>query len=307
MRSFGAGRAARRRQLGRVPLTCLAVGVAAVLAGCTDDAGGRGGSGDRGPTEETSPRLEAVPADCDSTAPPERLVPEIIDERPHDPEAFTQGLLLLGGALYESTGLEGRSSVRELDPLTGEVVRRSELDPSSFGEGLTDLGAERLIQLTWKEGRALIWDRSNLRPDGEHRYEGEGWGITTLDDDSLVMSDGTDSLTIRDPQDFAPRERWRVTRVDGGADRLNELDWDGERIWANRWQTDEILRIDRRCRRVDGVVDASDLTRRAARLATSPIDVLNGIAHVEGTDRFFVTGKLWPVLFEVRFTPDSKG
>src|SRR5690606_6476713 len=141
---------------------------------------------------------------------------------------------------------------------------------------LTAVGDDRLVQLTWTEGRALVWNRSELTAVGEHRYDGEGWGISTLDDGRLVMSDGSDTLTVRDPDDFSVLERWQITRADGAADRLNELEWDGERLWANRWQTDEIVRIDLRCRRVDGVLDASALTARAATAAAGrPIDVLN--------------------------------
>lgn len=287
------------------------VAVACAVPGCTDatDPSRRDGGADSVETSESGDGRPdaALPADCSADAVPERLVPEVLGERPHDPSAFTQGLLLLDGVLYESTGLEGESSVRAVDPSTGEVLRRSDLDPSSFGEGLTGVGKDRLVQLTWKEGRAEVRDRSDLRVVDEHRYDGEGWGITTLADGTLVMSDGSASLSVRDPDDFSLQERWQVARVDGDADRLNELEWDGDRIWANRWQTDEIVRIDPRCRAVDGVVDASRLTERAAQAASAPIDVLNGIAHVPGSDRFLVTGKLWPVVYEVRFVPAERG
>lgn len=283
-----------RQRTGASPAVAFVV-VVTLLVGC-----GGARTADRG---SSSVATVNVPVECGPATSPARLVPEVLGERPHDPTAFTEGLLIVDGVLYESTGLEGASSVRAVDPLTGSVLRRTDLDPSSFGEGLTNIDGDRLVQLTWKEGIAIVWDRMDLQRVGEHRYEGEGWGITTLDDGRLVMSDGSDTLTVRDPSDFSAIERWTVTRADGTVDRLNELEWDGERIWANRWQTDEIVRVDPRCHRVDAVVDASVLRRRAAAAATAPIDVLNGIAHEPGTDRFLVTGKDWPVMFEVRFVP----
>ncbi|MBS1838052.1 MAG: glutaminyl-peptide cyclotransferase [Actinobacteria bacterium] len=288
------------RRWGRT--TALVLGMSLVAAGCGGPDRGRGD----GPSAAAT-RQATVPPGCGSARMPTRLVPDVLDERPHDPTAFTEGLVVLDGVLYESTGLEGASSVRAVDPTTGSVLRQLPLDPTSFGEGLTDVGDDRLVQLTWKEGLAIVWDRSTLHRRGEHRYRGEGWGITTLDDGRLVMSDGSSTLTIRDPADFSILDRWTVTRADGPVDQLNELDWDGTHLWANRWQTDEIVRIDLRCHRVDAVVDASVLRQRAAAVATAPIDVLNGIAHEPGSDRFLVTGKDWPRMFEVRFVAAGSG
>lgn len=280
--------------MSRAPrVVCQTVLVVAVLAAVLGACGGDGSSVDS--------------THCRSGRTPSRLVAAVLDERPHDPSAFTEGLVIVDGVLYESTGLQGASSVRAVDPTTGSVRRRADLAPTSFGEGLTAVGPDRLIQLTWKEGIANVWDRATLRRVGEHRYRGEGWGITTLDDGRLVMSDGSSSLTVRDPGDFSVLERFTVTRADGPADMLNELEWDGTHLWANRWKTDEIVRIDLACHRVDAVVDASALRRRAAVAATAPIDVLNGIAHEPGTDRFLVTGKDWPLVFEVRFVASSGG
>ena len=156
-----------------------------------------------------------------------------------------------------------------------------------------------------------MWARSGgLHRTGSFTYRGEGWGLTTLDDGTLVMSNGSDSLTERDPRDFSIEREWTVKRAGGPADQLNELDWDGSHLWANRWQTNEILRIDRRCERVDAVVDASSLTEAARRQAAAdgtPIDVLNGIAHIPGTDRYLVTGKWWPLMFEVTFVSALTG
>jgi glutaminyl-peptide cyclotransferase len=274
----------------------------ALAGGCST---GGAGSGSASSTAGADPAAGSVAADC-PTGPPERLVPVVERRLDHDPEAFTQGFLVLAGILYESTGLVGRSSVRATDPATGEVLDASPVPAEMFGEGLAARDDGSLVQLTWKDGRALVWDRDTLAVTDEFAFDGEGWGLTTGDDGTLLMSDGSDRITERDPEDFRPERTWTVARADGSADDLNELEWDGTHLWANRWQTDEIVRIDVACRRVDAVVDASSLSAEAADRAQadgSPIDVLNGIAHLSGTDRFLVTGKLWPVTYEVRFVP----
>lgn len=303
----------RRGRVGGGRIRTVGIVVVCVVVGVLNGCSGRSEGGRPHPTTSvgssvatssaTSSSGSTIPADCGAAKTPVRLVPEVLDERPHDPTAFTEGLLLVDDVLYESTGLQGASSVRAVDSRTGKVLDTRDLSPSSFGEGLTTLGPDRLVQLTWKEGRAFVWNRSDLRQVGEFRYSGEGWGITTLDDGRLVMSDGSAMLTVRDPRDFSVLERWSVTRADGPVDMLNELEWDGEHLWANRWKTDEIVRIDLRCHRVDAVVDAVALRRRVAVVADRPIDVLNGIAHEPGSDRFLVTGKNWPTMFEVRFVP----
>jgi glutamine cyclotransferase len=246
--------------------------------------------------------------DCPS-APPEQLEIEVIEELPHDPTAFTQGLVLDDeGALFESTGLEGSSTVRQVDLATGEVVQLAPLDADLFGEGLALDPDGRLVQLTWTDGRALRWDRATLEPDGDHTYDGEGWGLALVSPDTFAMSDGSDTITLRDTDDFTVRDRVPIGRLDASGqvdsvDRLNELEWDGEHLWANRWQTEEILRIDLECARVDGVVDAAELQRRAAQAAEATgqadLDVLNGIAAA-GDGELLLTGKRWPLLFRVR-------
>jgi glutaminyl-peptide cyclotransferase len=244
----------------------------------------------------------------------------VVREIPHDPAAFTQGLVVVDDLLYESTGLVGHSSLRAVDPASGDVVWRRDVDPDLFAEGLAEVDGT-LVQLTWRDGVALRWRLAAdpgvaATPEGRSTYEGEGWGLTTLDDGGLAMSDGSDRITERDPDDLAVLRTWTVARTGGPADRLNELEWDGRRLWANRWGTDEILGIDPACRQVVDVVDAGDLSRRAARLTDSTDAavlrppgvgdgdaVLNGIAHVPGTDRYLLTGKLWPVIFEVELDP----
>jgi len=221
---------------------------------------------------------------------------EIVAEYPHDPDAFTQGLVFLDGRLFESTGLYGQSQLREVELATGRVSRRVELAPDLFGEGLAKVG-DRLVQLTWLEERALVWDLASFARTGEHRYRGEAWGLA-FDGQRLVQSDGSDRLTFRDPESFAPLGSLRVT--DGGrpVTALNELEWAEDRIYANLWMSDEIAVIDPATGRLQARIDASSLLSPADR---QRVDVLNGIAHDPESGLFFLTGKLWPRLFAVRW------
>ena len=230
--------------------------------------------------------------------PAERLAVKVLSVRPHDAAAYTQGLLLQGGALYESTGLYGSSSLREVNAETGEVKRKVTVPGSYFAEGLALVG-ERLIQLTWKEQKAFLYKRADFEPGGELRYDGEGWGLC-WDGHRLVMTDGSDRLTFRDPQTFAVLGEVHVA-VDGQpVDQLNELECVEETVYANVWQTDDIVRIDPASGRVTAVIDASGLLTPAERQRA---EVLNGIAWDPAKKTFLITGKLWPKMFEVTFEP----
>jgi glutaminyl-peptide cyclotransferase len=245
----------------------------------------------------------AAPAE---PAAPQPLRVEVLRSFPHDTEAFTQGLELDGGRLLESTGLYEQSSLREVAPSTGRVVRRRELQDDQFGEGLTVMG-NRIVQLTWQENVALVYERNTFRQVRTFTYAGEGWGIC-FDGRNLVTSDGSAVLTIRDPLTYRAVRRVTVTlggseRVRAGLKRgpvelLNELECVGGSVYANVWGEDLIVRIDLRTGRVSAVVDASGLLspEEAGRA-----DVLNGIAFDEVRGVFLVTGKLWPRLFEVQF------
>ncbi|MEU7630902.1 glutaminyl-peptide cyclotransferase [Nocardia sp. NPDC049220] len=221
---------------------------------------------------------------------------EVVGTRPHDRTAFTQGLEIAGDTLYESTGLPVASTVRASNLTTGGVLAVAPLPVPYFGEGIT-LAGGTLWQLTWKDQVAIARDPNTLAERGRVSYQGEGWGLCTRSD-RLVMSDGTDQLTFRDPVTFAPTGSVRLTSHHTA--RLNELDCaaDGS-IYANDWPTDTILRIDPDSGHVLATVDAAGLLPANARVGT---DVLNGIAQLPGTDRFLVTGKNWPTMFEVRFT-----
>jgi glutamine cyclotransferase len=223
---------------------------------------------------------------------------EVLDEHPHDTEAFTQGLVVSDGRLFESTGLAGRSTVREVDLDSGRVVRSAPLDGGQFGEGLAAVGDE-LIQLTWQDGVAIVWDRDTLREHRRIPFEGEGWGLC-LDEKGrrLVQTDGTDALIFRDPETFVEQGRVTVTLGDRPLEQLNELECSSDGIWANVWKADSIVRIDPASGRVTAIVDASALGPADAEAA----DVLNGIARQkDGT--WLVTGKNWPTIYEVRFVP----
>lgn len=220
---------------------------------------------------------------------------EVLGTVPHDPGAFTQGLELVDGALYEGTGLEGQSSLRRVDPRTGEVEQRVDLPDAMFGEGITVVD-DRIWQITWRDGVAIERDRATFEEVRRVTYEGEGWGLCR-DGDRLVMSDGTAELTFRDPRSFAETGTVAVRRDGRPLDRLNELECVGGQVWANVWHSDEVVRIDPATGLVTATVDLSPL--RPDDVPKS--DVLNGIAAVPGTDEFLVTGKNWPTIFRVRF------
>lgn len=230
------------------------------------------------------------------------LVPSVIETYPHDPTAFTQGLLLNDGALFESTGLEGQSTLREVELATGKVLRKHDLPADVFAEGLA-LVDDRLIQISWQEQRAFVYDADTFAPEDGFTYAGEGWGLCH-DGKRLVMSDGSDRLTFRDPATFDPLGDVGVTRDGQPVTMLNELECVGGRVYANVWQTNEIVVIDPADGRVTATVDAGALWEQLAdRDASLPIDVLNGIAFDPADGTFLVTGKLWPKVFRVRFVP----
>ncbi len=229
----------------------------------------------------------------------EVLEPEIVNTFPHDPLAFTQGLEFHGDLLVESIGEYGRSARRIVDPTTGAITAEVALPLEQFGNGLT-ISNDRLIQLTWKAGRAIIADPATLETIGQFDLEGEGWGICA-EDDRIITSNGSNRLTFRDPVTFVPIGTIDVTFDGQAVSNLNELECVDGLLWANRWLTTEILRIDPATGAVTGIVDARSLVPADQTLGQE--DVLNGIAFRANTDTFFVTGKRWNTLYEVRFVP----
>ncbi len=224
---------------------------------------------------------------------------QVVARFPHDSTAFTQGLLWHAGALYESTGKEGRSEIRRVALNDGRILARRSIPSAQFGEGMA-LWKATLVSMTWKDGIAYRWNAKTLKPEGQRRYAGEGWGLTTATD-ALVLSDGTSALRFLDPDTLAEKRRVTVTVRGRPLDQLNELEMvDGE-ILANVWRTDFIVAIDPRDGRVTKVIDASAL--KAEIRPTDTDAVLNGIAWDAQARRMFVTGKLWPTLFEIRLVP----
>ena len=229
-----------------------------------------------------------------------RWTVEIVERVAHDPGAFTQGLEVADGTMYESTGLWGRSSLRSVDAATGEIIALVELAHEHFGEGLTVVG-DQIIQLTWQSGTAIVYDRATLTPTAEHRYDGEGWGLCLLDD-VLVMSDGSDRLSRRDPATFELLGTVTLASpgYDGRLDYLNELECVEGLVIANVWQTDRLLVVAPLTGRVVAVIDARPLMNDLLETFDhADIDVLNGVA-VAGEGTLWMTGKHWPRLYRVR-------
>ncbi len=234
---------------------------------------------------------------------PKLLGYEVVARYPHDKEAYTQGLLIVDGKLYEGTGRYGESSVRLVDLKTGKVLKERRVDIGLFGEGIASVGG-LLYQLTWKSGKALLYDRETLRPLSygytyKDTFKGEGWGLTTTPEGLLVLSDGSDVLHFLEPKGMKEKRRISVTDRGRKVINLNELEWiDGE-IWANVWKSDRIARIDPKTGKVLAWVNLRGILG-TYRVESRIEDVLYGIEYDEETGDIFVTGKHWPTLFHSR-------
>lgn len=219
----------------------------------------------------------------------------------HDPKAFTQGLELINNTLYESTGLFGKSSVREVVLENGDILRRHNLERRYFGEGLTVMG-DRIYQLTWKAGTCFVYDRDTFEERQRFTYKTQGWGLTH-NSTHLIMSDGSNTLYFRDPDSFAVLRSLSVTCRGAPLKMLNELEYINGIIYANVWQTDFIAMINPADGTVVGLADLSGILTPYSGAGT--VDVLNGIAYDRKNDRLFVTGKLWPKLFEIELVENG--
>lgn len=227
---------------------------------------------------------------------------QIVHIFPHDPQAFTQGLVFLDGALYEGTGLRGRSTIRKVRLENGEVLQVQKLDARYFGEGIAVMG-NRLFELTYESEVGFIYDRATFRRTGTFTYRGEGWGLTH-DGARLIMSDGTAFLRFLDPGTLKQTGRIQVRDGQTPVEHLNELEYVKGEVLANVWQTDRIARISPKTGEVTGWIDLKGLLN--PREAAQGVDVLNGIAYDAAADRLFVTGKLWPKLFEIKIVPQGR-
>lgn len=251
------------------------------LAGCARDAGKNAAS--------------IPPSAASDTV--TRYTYEVVHAWPHDRGAFTQGLVFRDGTLLESTGLNGESSLREVELESGRVLKRLDVPAAYFAEGLAVV-ADKAYQLTWKNQVGFVYDADTFAAEKTFSYEGEGWGLAT-DGRLLIMSDGTNRIRFLDPNDGCKTVRTiKVTEAGRPVERLNELELIRGEIFANVWQTDEVVRIDPATGHVRGVIDFAGLLPAAER--TPDTDVLNGIAYDAERDRLFVTGKRWPKIFEVR-------
>jgi glutamine cyclotransferase len=243
---------------------------------------------------------QAAPATAAKPATPPVLVAQVVARYPHDTTAFTEGLIWHDGALYESVGYEGRSDVRRVRLADGRVLARASIPARQFGEGLA-AWKDELVSLTWHDGIAHRWNARTLKETGQHRYTGEGWGLAS-DAAGFVIGDGSPTLRFLDPVTFAERRRIGVHMPDGRAlDQVNELESVDGALLANIWQTPWIVRIDPKDGRVTAVVDLRAVVAEVK--SANPDAVLNGIAYDATTKRLFVTGKLWPTLFEVKLVP----
>jgi len=228
---------------------------------------------------------------------PIQLTVKVLSTLPHDAQAYTQGLIYYRGSLYESTGLHSRSSLRQMDT-TGKILRRTDLPANLFGEGLGRVG-NKLIQLTWKEGAAMVYDLTTLKRIAQFNYGGEGWGLC-FDGKLLIMSNGSDTLSFRDPETFKVIRKTKVTISGKSLPQLNELEWAEGSIYSNVWPTDQIVRIDPQSGHVIAVIHTEGLLKPEER---AHAEVLNGIAYNPDKRTFLLTGKFWPALFEAEFVP----
>ncbi len=226
----------------------------------------------------------------------ESLSVNVLRRFAHDTSAYTQGLIWSESKLYESTGQYGASTLRRVDPQTGTVEQRVGISPAYFGEGLARVG-DRLIMLTWKAQRAMVFEFDGFAPAGTFRYRGEGWGLCD-DGARLIMSDGSDLLTFRHRETFDPVGSVPVTLRGAPLRQINELECVGDAVYANVYQQEFLVRIDPSTGRVTQYIDATGLLTREERRGT---DVLNGIAYDPEAETFYITGKLWPAMFEVTF------
>lgn len=267
------------------------VGLLLSIAACGVGGGGSA-SADATLKIDAANRESAMP---DELVAPKVIRAKVVAEYPHDPKAYTQGLLFHNGKLYESTGQYGESTLRRVELETGRVEQQIKLSPKLFGEGLA-LCSGQLYQLTWMEGRCLVYDLDNFELQREINYKGEGWGLAQMGGE-FYFSDGTNRIFVYDPKTFARKKIIEVRDDRGAVDQLNELEWIGNRLWANIYCSNMIALIDTQSGLVTHYIDCSELATRVTQDIDT--DVFNGIAYDSLGNRLFVTGKNWDRLFQI--------
>ncbi|CDF35010.1 unnamed protein product [Chondrus crispus] len=263
-----------------------------------------------GDTSPPASEPEAPPGDSDDLKPaaPKEVkiyAINVLDSKPHDTRAFTQGFEYANGVFYESTGIRGKSSLRKVDIDSGKVIQKYEIpDMRLFGEGMTLHTTHHIFMLTWQSGRGLVFNQSTFEVIKEWKYEGEGWGLC-MDrvKDEVYMSDGTDQLRVLEPDNLSELRRVNVTLRGKKVRNLNELEWVCGEVWANVWQTSQIYRIDPVSGRVKSIIKADSIPLAKDKLSSN--DVLNGIAFDRASGRLWLTGKLWPAIYQVSITDDT--
>lgn len=259
------------------------------LVGCSS---GSSNADNSTPTPTPTPTASTIVADTTPT-----YTYEIVKAFPHDTTAFTEGLVYDNGHILESTGLEGKSTLRETDLITGTIIKKISIPSQYFGEGLAEFH-NKLYQLTWQTNKGFVYDRTTFQKTSEFTYVGEGWGLTD-NDTSLIQSDGTSRIRFLDPTTYAVQRSLDVTFADNRPlTQINELEYIDSEIYANVWQTNTIARIDPQTGKVLSWIDLTGLLPDSLR--TSQTDVLNGIAWDAAGKRLFVTGKLWPKIYEIK-------
>lgn len=230
---------------------------------------------------------------------------KIVHTYPHDTGAYTEGFFFLNGYFYEGTGTVGESSVRKVDMKTGEVVQRANLPPPDYGEGIV-AWKNKILELTWQSHHGFIYDLNSFKPLGTFDYPGEGWALTE-DGHHILMSDGTPTIRVLDPATLKQIDQINVTANGAPLPSLNEIEWVKGQIYANVWLTNRIARIDPKTGNVVGWIDLTGLGPKPDETVDPNNDVLNGIAYDAKHDRLFVTGKRWPLIYEIKLTPPSPG
>ena len=230
---------------------------------------------------------------------PKQLKYKVIASYPHDKSSFTQGLYYQDGYLFEGTGQYGKSALLKVDPATGKSLVSNPLKSNYFGEGIAELNG-KIYQLTWTNGVCLVYDAKSMQQERVHNYASQGWGLTT-DGNMLIMSDGSNKLTVVNPENFSPVRQIQVYDNNGPVDQLNELEFVDGLVWANIWTTNRVVAIDYKSGAVVAELDLSNLLSAGEKRALDPVDhVLNGIAYDKNSGYYYFTGKCWPKMFKIQ-------